>query len=132
MAPKLEAVTKNWYAKVGPGYSTAKISMTLLTYCWSEELRKYGVACSTLWPKTLVATEAVRNVLGGDKVVAATRTPEVVADAAYVILTSDYDSTNGRFFHDDEVLASTGVKDFTKYKTSKDIPEYKILPDGFV
>lgn len=77
----------------------------------------------------MIATDAVKNLLGGDSSLEISRSPEIMADAAYEILTSKYCCINGQFFMDDEVLASTGVQDFSKYRMSKDVPESKLWPD---
>ena len=82
----------------------------------SDELREYKIGCNTLWPRTATATVAVRNVLGGDSAIRMCRTTDLMADAAHVIVSSKSDSTNGNFFIDDEVMASMGLKDFSKYK----------------
>lgn len=68
--------------------------MTLLSHGMSEELSDYGIGCNTLWPKTTIATAAVMNLLGGKESVAKSRTPEIMADAAYIIITSDPKKTN--------------------------------------
>ena len=68
--------------------------MTLITHGMSNELQEYGIGCNTLWPRTAIATAAVQNLLGGDESVNGSRTPEIMADSAYVILTSDSRATN--------------------------------------
>lgn len=85
----------------------------------SGELKDDGIACNTLWPRTSIQTAAVKNVLGGDGTMDQSRTPEIMADSAYVILTSKASKTTDNFFMDDEVLASVGVTDFSKYNPSK-------------
>lgn len=119
----------NWFGKVGTGYVLAKYGMTLVTYGMSEELSDYGIGCNTLWPRTMVATAAVRNLLGGDAAVSRSRTPEVMGDSAYEILTSNSKITNGQFFCDDEVLASVGVVDLEKYRIDKSIKEHELQED---
>ena len=105
--------------------------MTLITYGLSEELKEFNIGCSTLWPKTAIATAAVQNLLGGDSAIRLSRSPEIMGDAAYIILTSKSCSINGKWFLDDEVLTSTGVTDFTKYKLSQDVSDYELAPDFF-
>jgi citronellol/citronellal dehydrogenase len=73
------------------------------------------VAFNALWPRTVIATAAVQNLLGGDEMVARSRTPEILSDAAWHILTSPHATTTGNFFLDEDVLRQHGVTDFTKY-----------------
>lgn len=121
LAPPLDMIDmkRNWFAG-STGYTFAKYGMTLLTHGMSEELSDYGIGCNTLWPRTLIATAAVRNneFFGGDATINRSRTPQIMSDAAYHILTSDSKSTNDKFFIDDEVLASVGVMDLQKYKVN--------------
>ena len=119
----------NWFARVGTGYVLAKYGMTLLTHGMAEELENDGIACNTLWPRTAIATAAVKNLLGGGPVVNKSRTPDIMGDAAYVILTSDAKKTTDQFFMDDEVLAAVGVKDLTKYKVNKDVKDHDLIID---
>lgn len=106
----------NWFARVGTGYVIAKYGMTLLTHGMAKELEDYNIGCNTLWPRTAIATAAVQNLLGGDESMNGARTPEIMADAAHVILTSCSRATTDQFFLDDAVLGSVGVTDLTKYK----------------
>jgi citronellol/citronellal dehydrogenase len=89
--------------------------MTLLTLCAAEELREAGVAANTLWPRTIIATAAVQNLLGGDEAMARSRVPDIVADAAYEILVRDPRECTGNTFIDDEVLAEAGITDLDRY-----------------
>jgi citronellol/citronellal dehydrogenase len=102
---------------LGPhiGYTVSKYTMTLLTLGWAEELRDRGVSANCLWPRTLIATAAVQNLLGGDHAMARSRAPEIVADAAHAILTGD---ATGTCFIDDEVLAAAGVTDLEPYRAA--------------
>ena len=119
----------NWFGRLGTGYVLAKYGMTLLTHGMSEELENDGIGCNTLWPRTAIATAAVQNLLGGGPVVDRSRTPEIMADAAYVILTSNSRKTNDQFFMDDEVLAAVGVKDLQKYKVNPDVKDHELVYD---
>ena len=83
----------NWFARFGTGYVLAKYGMTLLTHGMSKELEDYRIGCNTLWPRTMIATAAVQNLLGGDDSVNASRSTDIMADAAYEILTSDSSKT---------------------------------------
>lgn len=97
-------------------YTLAKYGMSLTTIGLAEELRNDGIAVSSLWPRTTIATAAIRNIVGGEEMVAASRTPQIVADAARELLTSPGDQVTGRFFIDDEVLSQAGVRDFDEYR----------------
>jgi citronellol/citronellal dehydrogenase len=122
---------KNWFSG-NTGYVLAKYGMTLLTHGMSEELSDYGIGCNTLWPKTLIATAAIKynEFFGGDPTINRSRTPEIMGDAAYEILTSDSKLTNNKFFCDDEVMASVGVQDLTKYQVNPKLNISELLPDG--
>ena len=119
----------NWFARTGTGYVLAKYGMTLLTHGMAKELEDYGIGCNTLWPRTAIATAAVQNLLGGDTVINGSRTPEIMGDAAYTILTSDAKKTNDMFFMDDEVLAAVGVVDLSKYKVNPKIKDHELIID---
>lgn len=95
----------------------------------SDELREYKIGCNTLWPRTATATVAVKHVLGGESVIRMCRTTELMADAAYTIVTSKSEDTNGNFFIDDEVMASIGVKDFSKYKMNQQVSDFDLIHD---
>ncbi|WP_320669344.1 SDR family oxidoreductase [Patulibacter defluvii] len=99
------------------GYTLAKYGMSMTTLGFAEELRPDGVAANSLWPRTLIATAAVRNLLGGEESIARARTPEIMADAAHAILTRDARGCTGNFFVDDEVLWAEGVEDLSGYRT---------------
>jgi citronellol/citronellal dehydrogenase len=104
-----------WFAAGHLAYSIAKYSMSLVTVGLAAELRKDGVAANSLWPRTTIDTAAIRNVVGAE-LADRSRTPEIMADAAYVILTKSSRAVSGNFFIDDEVLAAEGVTDFAKYR----------------
>lgn len=97
------------------GYTIAKYGMSLVTLGLAEELKDAGIAANSLWPRTTIATAAVQNLLGGDETMRRSRTPEIVADAAHVILTSDSRTCTGNFFIDDDVLRGAGVTDLSGY-----------------
>jgi citronellol/citronellal dehydrogenase len=94
-------------------YTMAKYGMSMCVLGMSEEFRKTGIAVNALWPRTAIDTAALQMIPGIDT--AACRTPEILADAAYVILNRESKDCTGNFFVDDEVLASVGVKDLEKY-----------------
>jgi citronellol/citronellal dehydrogenase len=87
----------------------------LVTVGLAAELRKDGVAVNSLWPRTTIDTAAIRNVVGAE-LADRSRTPEIMADAAYAILTKPSGEATGNFFLDDEVLRAEGVTDFAKYR----------------
>jgi citronellol/citronellal dehydrogenase len=97
------------------GYTIAKYGMSLCTLGMAEEFRADGVAFNALWPKTLVATAAVQNLLGGDAAMAKSRKPEIVADAAYAVLTRDSRECTGNLYLVEDVLEAEGVSDFSPY-----------------
>jgi citronellol/citronellal dehydrogenase len=102
---------------LGPhvAYTIAKYGMSLCTLGFAEELRGDGIACNALWPRTLVATAAVQNLLGGDEAMARSRKPEIVADAAHAIFIRDSRTCTGNLFLVEDVLAQQGVTDLSAY-----------------
>jgi citronellol/citronellal dehydrogenase len=94
-------------------YTMAKYGMSMCVLGMSEEFRKTGIAINALWPRTAIDTAALQMIPGVDT--AACRTPEILADAAYVILNRESKDCTGNFFVDDEVLATVGVTDLEKY-----------------
>mgnify|MGYP003519356618 FL=1 len=97
------------------GYTIAKYGMTLTALGLAEELKEDGVASNALWPRTLVATAAVQNLLGGDAAMKMARTPAIYADAAYEVLTTDSRELTGQALLCEDVLKASGVTDFTPY-----------------
>lgn len=112
------------------GYTMAKYAMSLVTLGLAEELREDGIGVNSLWPCTLIDTAAIRNLPHGDEIVRGARSPEIVADAAYAILTSDPRLTTGNFFTDEEALKRVGITDFSRY--SLGAPEDRLVPDIFL
>jgi citronellol/citronellal dehydrogenase len=110
-------------------YTIAKYGMSLCVLGLAEELRPQGIAVNALWPRTVIATAAVQNLLGGDPAMARARSPEIVADAAHVILTRPSRDYTGNFALDDEVLQSAGVSDLSGYSA---VPAEQLLPDLFL
>jgi citronellol/citronellal dehydrogenase len=112
-------------------YTMAKYGMSMCVLGMAEELKPKGIAVNALWPRTVIATAAVQNLLGGDSMIQAARKPEIMADAAHAILTRDSkDPANtGNFFIDDEVLRAEGVTDLTSYAVN---PKAQLFPDFFV
>jgi citronellol/citronellal dehydrogenase len=118
------------WLKAHAAYTLSKYGMTLLTLCAAEELREAGVAANTLWPRTIIATAAVQNLLGGDEAMARARTPEIYADSAYEILTQPPREYTGQTLIDDEVLAAAGVTDLEQYRAAPSDEE--LIGDLFV
>ena len=94
-------------------YTMAKYGMSMCVLGMSEEFRKEGIAVNALWPRTAIDTAALQMIPGVDT--AACRTPEILADAAYIILNRESKGCTGNFFVDDELLASEGITDLEKY-----------------
>jgi citronellol/citronellal dehydrogenase len=102
------------WAGASLAYTMAKYGMSLVTLGLAEELRADGIAANSLWPRTIIATAAVQNLLGGDAAMARSRTPEIMADAAHAILTRPSRETTGNFYIDDELLAEDGGADLQR------------------
>lgn len=128
LSPPID-MDRGWFAGTLP-YTMAKYGMSLCVQGMSQEFARQGVAVNALWPKTGIATAAVRNLLGGDHAVAACRKPEIVADAAYHILTQPGRECSGNFFVDEDVLRDTGVTDFDPYAVTPGTTQ--LMPDFFL
>ena len=113
LSPPLSADPK-WLAGHA-AYTLSKMGMTMLTLGVAADEAEAGVAANCLWPRTIIATAAVQNLLGGDEAMARSRTPAIYADAAYEILCRDPRECTGNAFIDDEVLAEAGITDLSKY-----------------
>ena len=127
LSPPLDMSPK-WF---GPhvAYTMAKFGMSLCVLGMAEEFKEEGVAVNALWPRTAIATAAIKNALGGDEVMNISRSPEIMGDAAYVILTKNSKEFTGNFCIDDNLLADNGVTDFSKYA---EVPFIQLAPDFFV
>jgi len=101
-------------------YTLSKFGMTMLTLGLAADEAETGVGANCLWPRTMIATAAVQNLLGGDEAMSRSRTPEIVADAAREILARDPRECTGNTFLDDEVLAEGGTTDLSGYAGSED------------
>ena len=110
-----------WFAGHA-AYTLAKYAMSVWVLGMTEEFRASGVAFNALWPRTAIDTAAVRNLLGGEKMANASRTPAVVADAAWFVLTRDSRACTGNFFTDEQVLAEEGVTDLDRYAVKPGTP----------
>lgn len=127
LSPPLD-MKMRWFAP-HLAYTMAKYGMSLCVLGLSGELAPKGIAVNALWPRTTIATAAVQNLLGGDKMVQASRTPEMLADAAYMIFNKPSRSFTGNFLIDDSFMAGEGVTDFTPYRVDPTVP---LMPDFFV
>ncbi|OHB84396.1 MAG: short chain dehydrogenase [Planctomycetes bacterium RBG_16_64_12] len=126
IAPPLNMQAK-WFAPY-LAFAMSKYGMSMCVLGMAEELGPQGVAVNALWPKTVIATAAVRNVLG-EEIVRRSRKPEIMAAAAHSILLRNSRECTGRFFIDEEVLAADGVTDFAEYSVT---PGGELLPDIFL
>jgi citronellol/citronellal dehydrogenase len=110
-------------------YTLSKYNMSMIAMGLSEELKKDGIGVNALWPRTTIATAAVQNLLGGDALIKMSRTPEIIADAAYCILCRPAKTCTGNFFIDEEVLAAEGITDLEKYSV---VPGAQLYTDLFL
>ena len=117
------------WARDHVAYTIAKYGMSLCTLGMAAEFRDDGIAFNSLWPRTIVATAAVQNLLGGDEAMARARTPEIMSDAAHAILTRPSRECTGNFFLAEDVLVEEGITDFTGYAAA---PGAEPLPDLYV
>ena len=126
MSPPL-SMKPRWF---GPhvAYTMAKYGMSECTLGHAAEFKPLGIAVNSLWPRTAIATAALQMIPGAD--IARCRTPEILADAAYLILTSDAKTTSGNFFIDDTLLTQHGVTDLERYSVTPGTKDF--LPDFFV
>jgi citronellol/citronellal dehydrogenase len=119
LSPPLDMQPK-WFAQ-HLAYTISKYNMSMIVLGLAEEL-KGKVSVNALWPKTTIATAAVQNLLGGDYLVQRSRTPEIVADAAYAIFSQPAGTCTGQFLIDEDLLRSTGVTDFSGYAVNREQP----------
>ncbi len=127
LSPPLDLQEK-WFAN-HTAYSMAKYGMSLVVLGLAGELRGQGIAVNALWPRTTIATSAIRNLLGGDVIMRRSRTPDILADAARRIFLKPAKSFTGQFLIDDTFLAGEGVTDFDRYRVD---PREPLSPDFFV
>ncbi|HTN55134.1 MAG TPA: NAD(P)-dependent oxidoreductase [Microbacterium sp.] len=130
LSPPLN-ITPKWLG-AHTGYTLAKYGMTMATLGLAAEFTDLGIAANTLWPRTTIATAAVQNLLGGDRVMAASRTAEIYADAAYEVLTQPAREYTGQSLIVEDVLADAGVTDFSKYAAVPGTPDDRLFPDIFL
>lgn len=110
-------------------YTMSKYGMSLTVLGQANQLKKEGIAANALWPQTAIATAAVKNILGGEAMMDASRHPSIMADAAFAILSRDSRACTGNFFIDETVLQEEGITDFSAYAVS---PGRTLMKDLFV
>ncbi len=126
MSPPL-SMREHWFSP-HVAYTMAKYGMSECTLGHAGEFRPHGIAVNSLWPRTAIATAALQMIPGVD--LAKCRTPQILADAAYLILTSEAKTTTGNFFIDDALLVQHGVADFDRYSVTPGNRDF--IPDFFV
>jgi citronellol/citronellal dehydrogenase len=127
MSPPLDMAEK-WFAP-HTAYTMAKFGMSMVVLGLAGELRAQGIAVNALWPRTTIATAAIKNLLGGEEIMRRSRRPEILAEAAYRIFGKPARSFSGQFLIDDTFLAAEGVTDFEPYRVD---PQEPLAPDFFV
>lgn len=127
LSPPLDMSAKWFSGHVA--YTMAKYGMSLCVLGMAEEFRNDGIAFNALWPRTAIATAAVKFALGGEAMMQASRTTDILSDAAHLIFTKPSRECTGNFFIDDILLHENGVTDFEKYRVD---PSKKLAPDFFV
>ncbi len=127
ISPPLDMKEK-WFAP-HTAYTIAKFGMSLVVLGLAGELRNKGIAVNALWPRTVIATAAVNNLLGGEALMRAARKPEIMADAAYAVFAKPAREFTGNFLIDDTFLSENGVTDFEPYRVD---PTQKLVQDFFV
>jgi citronellol/citronellal dehydrogenase len=110
-------------------YTLSKYNMSMMTIGWAEELKQYGIAANSLWPRTTIDTAAVRNLLGGEALAKMSRRPEILADAAAIILGKPSGLCTGKLLIDEDVLHEEGIKDLSKYSV---VPGGQLYKDLFL
>jgi len=114
MSPPLN-MARHWFQNHA-AYTISKYGMSMCTLGMAAEFADAGIAVNSLWPRTIIATAAIQNLLGGDEAMARARTPEIVGEAAHRILTRDSRECTGNFFVDEDVLAEAGITDLSAYQ----------------
>jgi citronellol/citronellal dehydrogenase len=127
MSPPLDMAEK-WFAP-HTAYTMAKFGMSMVVLGLAGELRAQGIAVNALWPRTTIATAAIKNLLGGEELIRRSRRPDILAEAAYRIFGKPARSFSGQFLIDDTFLAGEGITDFEPYRVD---PQEPLAPDFFV
>lgn len=129
LSPPLNLASK-WFAQFSP-YTVTKYGMSMLTLGMSEEFAGYGISVNSLWPQTMIATAAIEFQLGSRESFKQARTPEIMADAAHVILDSSGRRITGRLLIDEEILRESGVTEFGQYRFDRE-SDAALMPDLFI
>ncbi|MCG8313651.1 MAG: NAD(P)-dependent oxidoreductase [Pseudomonadales bacterium] len=130
LAPPIN-LNPRWFGLHLP-YTMAKYGMSFCVLGMAEEYKRDGIAFNALWPKTTIATAAIKNQMGGDQMANFSRTPQIMADAAYAIFAKSAKATTGNFFIDEDVLRDEGIEDFSDYRVNQDLEDSQLLPDLFL
>lgn len=130
LSPPLN-LTPRWLG-AHTGYTLAKYGMTMATLGFAAEFAEAGIAANTLWPRTTIATAAVQFALGGERMMRASRTPEIYADAAYEVLTQPAREYTGQTLIVEDVLEAAGVTDLSRYAAVPGTPDSELFPDIFL
>ena len=128
LSPPLN-LDEKWFASYAP-YTITKYGMSMLTLGMNQEFAGYGVSVNSLWPRTIIATAAIEFSLGGKELFTKARNPNIMADAAYTILSSEKRSITGRLIIDEEILRESGITDFSEYRYADSDDE--LMVDLFV
>ena len=121
-------VSSKWFG-AHLGYTMSKYGMSMTTYGLAAELAEAGVEVNSLWPVTLIATAAIANLPGGEQMLQGARSPQIMADAAYALLSGDAQLGSGGFLTDEQVLTAAGTTDFSAYAIN---PDAELAPDIFL
>ncbi|MBC7002284.1 NAD(P)-dependent oxidoreductase [Photobacterium sp. BZF1] len=113
LSPPID-ISPQWFKNYG-AYTSSKYAMSMMTMTFANELKEYGIAANSLWPKTTIATSAISHMKNGKTIMEHSRHPAIMADACYEIITRDAKECTGRFFIDEEVLQHQGITDFSDY-----------------
>jgi citronellol/citronellal dehydrogenase len=127
LSPPLNLYAK-WFAR-HLAYTMSKFGMSMIVLGLAEELKKYNIGVNALWPRTTIATAAVKNLLGGEQLIKRSRKPEIIADAAIMILKKSPSECTGNFFIDEDLLRANGQQNFEQYAID---PSATLMPDLFV
>ena len=130
MSPPLNMEAR-WFAP-HVAYTMAKFGMSMCVLGMAEEFRQAGIAFNALWPRTTIATAAIENLLGGERIMRLSRKPEIMADAAYAIFQKPSRQFTGNFLIDDAILAEEGITDLQQYQVDPNLPTDKLVPDFFI
>ena len=130
LSPPLNMETR-WFQN-HVGYTMAKFGKSMCVLGMHSEYKRFGIAFNALWPRSAIATAAVANHLGGEVMMAKSRTPEIMADAAYIIMNRDSKKFTGNFCIDDEILNSEGITDLVKYQVDQNLDISDLVPDFFI